>query len=248
MKNLIKSYLCVMLFSALSVSAQETFSGTLSGWDSGDAQVVSMGGEPVPVGTINELGEFIIPLENNFLEKIESAMKAFNEGPQSGSWKLNTLSRAFSCYQDTLEISNGDQKAATLATFGGTFALANVKEKELLGHFMVVNSLDFVRAVSTYSEMNAVQGYYLDWYFVEEPAKILGKCNTKTYAMNQEEFYNELKVYELDFKQGWNLVKVSAEGIFTDKDDNRYVSKWVYSTIPEIPENAKYLYFPEEKR
>lgn len=248
MKKIICLIFCSAFLVSFPVAAQQMFKGVLMDWEGGTAQVVSMGGEPVPVGTITDSGEFQIPLEDNFLEKIENAVQAFNEGPRSGSWKLNTLKRAFSCYSDTLEISNGDQKAVTLATFAGTFALMDLKEKELRGHFMVVNSFDFVKAISTYKEMNAVKGYYIDWYFVNEPAKIQGECNTKSYALNQEEFYNELKVYKMDFKQGWNLVKVSAEGIFTDKDDNRYVSRWVYSTIPQIPENAKYLYFPEENR
>ena len=248
MKKIIYFIFCSTLLGAFPIAAQQMFNGTLPDWDSGEAQVVSMGGEPIPVGTINKSGEFQIPLEGNFIEKTENAMKAFNEGPQSGSWSLNTISKAYSCYQDTLNIINGNQKISTLATFGGAFALANIKEKKLLGHFMLVNSLDFAKAFSTFREMNAVQGYYIDWYFVDEPAKIQGECITKTYALNQEEFYDGIKVYELNFDAGWNLVKVSADEIFTDSDGKRYVSQWTYATIPTMPEDVKYLYFPEPEK
>lgn len=239
--------LVLAILTCTSCRAQKTFSGTLTDWSGDSADVVSiisMDGEPLPVGEIQESGEFKISLEDNFLEKIEKAMGAYNEGQSQGEMTLNTLEKAFSCYEDGLQVENGDQKAVTLG-FMGSFTIANIAKKKMYGDFMISNSADFARAFPFYDDKEPVKGYYLDWYYVKEPATVKGECSVKTYALNQKEFYNKIISYQLDFKKGWNVVKISADAIFTDRDGKKYVSQWTYTTLPEIPAETKYIFLKE---
>lgn len=53
-------------------------------------------------------------------------------------------------------------------------------------------------------------------------------------------------VYELDFKQSWNLVKMSLEEIDTDKNGKTQLSKWTYTTTLKIPDHAYYTLYPDQ--
>lgn len=244
MKTLLYTLLMSLFIHPFILNAQESFSGTLKGWSNGKADIVSIKGEPVPIGEIDKKGEFTISLNHKIIDEFNSTMEVTNSNSSSGSVRFMTIERAFSCYYDSLSVNNGDQKIITLETFGG-YPLVDLKNEKSYGSFIAANSKEFADAYRSFGQKNAVKGFYLSWFYLEKEARVKGDCPTKTYALNQEEFYQRIISYQLDFKKGWNLVKISADETFTDRDDKTYVSKWTYKTISSIPENLQYIYFPE---
>lgn len=244
MKTLLYTLFVILCLHPFVLNAQENFNGTLDSWSNGKADIVSIKGEPVSIGEIDELGEFTISLNHKIINEFQDTMEATNSNSSSGNVSFMTIEQAFSCSADSLKVVNGNQKLITLETFGG-YSIVNMEEKKMLGSFLAVNSAKYARSLISFGKKDAVTGYSLSWHYLEEPAEVIGNCEIKAYALNQKEFYNKIMSYQLNFKKGWNLVKISADAIYTDKENKSYVSKWSYKTISSIPEDAQYVYFPE---
>lgn len=235
----------ILFVNPLLLNAQEDFSGTLESWSNGKADIISIKGEPVPIGEIDKKGEFTISLNHKIIDEFQNTMEVTNSSSSSGTVKFMTIDRAFSCYNDSLSVNNGDQKVITLETFGG-YPIVNLEKKKSYGFFIVANSKEFAEAYRSFGQKNAIKGFYLSWFYLEKEAQVKGDCVTTNYALNQEEFYEKIISYQLDLKKGWNLVQIKADETYTDKNDKTYVSKWIYKTISGIPKNAQYIYFPEK--
>lgn len=246
MKNLITFITFTFTICSYSM-AQETLTGTLSSWNQGKADIImGMTGEPFAIGTLDESGVFSIPLTDDILVKTKKAMAEYNSGSSGGQFRLNTLEKAFSCWGgDSLKVENGDQHATTLATMG-TMQIADLEQKKMYGDFMATNSEAFANYFTSFGQLDAVKGFYLNWYYLEEPASIKGQCADETYARNQKDSYQEIKAYNFNFKKGWNIVKSSVEETYTDSDGKTYASKWTYRTIDEVPEETQYISWIEE--
>ncbi|WP_203294058.1 hypothetical protein [Luteirhabdus pelagi] len=238
------SLFLVAIFCLGGCKLQQAFEGTVSDWQEGEAKVISLIGDPVPIGVIDGSGKFTVPLKDNLLAESEKAIQTYNNGSSNGSFSLNTLEDAFSCSDGGVMVQNGGQKLFSLGIFGG-YSIADIEKKKMYGAFMAVNSEDFAVAFASFGELQPVKGYYLDWYFVREAAEVKGECTTKTFTGNQEEFYNESTTYQLDFKEGWNLIKVSADEIYVGNNGKNYISKWSYETIPNIPAGTEFIFIEE---
>ena len=246
MKNLI--VFITFTFTICSYTmAQEKLTGTLSSWDKGKANIImGMTGEPFAIGTLDESGTFSIPLTDDILVKTKKAMEEYNKSTSGGQFRLNTIEKAFSCWGgDSLEVENGDQHATTLATMG-TMQIADLEQKKMYGDFMAASSEEFANYFTSFGQLDAVKGFYLNWYYLEEPASINGQCAVETYARNQKDSYQEIKAYDLDFKKGWNIVKSCVDETFADSDGKTYTSKWTYRTIDEMPAETQFISWIEQ--
>jgi|GEM_PF-2663553 hypothetical protein len=244
MKNLLLITFIVLL-SSLSCKAQEKVTGTLPGWENGTADVIMGFTKPFVIGSVNESGEFEIPLTDDILAKTKEGMEAHNSSSSSGKFGLNSLKKAFSCSDDSaLTVIGGDQQPVTLTTFGA-ISIGSMEKKKMYGSMMTANSRAFAEAFQSYGEKDAVKGFYMNWYFVEQPASVEGTCPVKAYALNQKDLYDKKLVYQLDFKKGWNAVKISLDEIYTDSDGKTYASKWTYQTVDEMPKETEFVYFKE---
>ena len=246
MKKLIVVLVFTFAISSFS-KAQETLTGSLTSWNKGQADIImGMVGEPFAIGSVNESGVFSIPLKDDILVKTKKAMEEYNSSSSGGKFSLNTLEKAFSCWGgDSLEVENGDQHATTLATMG-TMQIADLEQKKMYGDFMAASSEEFANYFTSFGQLDAVKGYYLNWYYIEEPASIKGQCAVEAYARNQKDSYQEIKAYDFNFKKGWNIVKSSVDETFTDSDGKTYASKWTYRTIDRMPDETKFVSWIEE--
>jgi len=236
----------ILFIVSLNCKAQNKVAGTLPAWDKGNADIIMGMAELFSVGTVHGNGEFAIALTNDVLEKTKKSMEAYNSASSGGCLKLNTLKRVFRCYEeDVLTVTNGDQQAVTLATMGA-IGIANLDQNEMHGNFMSANSRAFAEAFQSFGQKDAVKGFYLNWYLLEAPASVKGTCNTTTYALNQKDSYEQISTYDLKFKDGWNLVKISLVETYTDADGKTYGSSWTYRTINDMPEETQFIFFGEE--
>jgi hypothetical protein len=236
-------FIVAILIGFFNCSAQEAISGKLSSWEHGPADVIMMmTGEPFAIGTVDESGDFNIPLKDDILEKTKKAMAAQNESSSGGRFTSNPLNVAFSCDKgESLKIENGDQVPTTLATMGG-FTVASLEKKKMFGSFMIASSEEFAEAFSSYGQKDALPGYYLNWYYLEEPASIKGTCALNEFSVSGKDKYQISTTYKLQFKKGWNLVKVSVNDTYTHSEGKVYSSKFSYNTIKEMPKDVQYVF------
>jgi len=245
MKNLL-IILTLVLTSSLSCKAQQKLTGTLQSWDHGKADlIISAFGEPFILGSIEESGIFTIPLTDDIPNKTKKAMEAYNERSSGGRFGVSTVKRAFSCSTgDSLEVVNGEQKPTTLTSMGGIM-IGSLEQQKLYGNFMAADSRPFAEAYRTFRKKDVVKGFFLDWYYLEEPASLRGTCAIKAYALNQKDNYQKTLAYDLNFKKGWNIVKISLDETYTDSDSKSYAAKWSYRTVREMPKETQFIFFED---
>lgn len=124
----------------------------------------------------------------------------------------------------------------------GSFGIINLEEKKDFGYLMFVSTREFARSLQPWKFK---PGYYAQWYYINEDARVQGECSITSYAMNQEETYDHRTRYDLKLKAGWNVIKYEIEQVFTDKEGNSYPMEESYSVLPQLPSGAKMMYFPE---
>jgi len=240
-----KFTLFLSFFAAYQILlAQEVFTGTLESWDMGKGDIVTGMREFMVIGSVDEEGVFTIPLDDDYLEKVKELIQKTNE---NSDWKASLMSiqRAYgNCRDGDVELTNGEQPLMALSTMN-TFMIGDLEKDKGYGHFMVASSPEFAESVASFGQKDAVKGYVLDWYYLEEPSTVEGTCTIKTVAQNQEGVYNKKTVYDLNFEKGWNLVKYEYAKLYEDSEGKVYPAEIKYETIDEIPEDVQYPFFAE---
>ncbi|WP_224485061.1 hypothetical protein [Robertkochia aurantiaca] len=233
-----------LLLISLSGFSQEKFEGKLDKYDqeAGDIYIGFM--DPVVVGTIDASGAFEIPLDQTIIEK---SLASFDTAEKDG-WTatLRTTGGHYTCNGDTLDIAHPEQTLFTMA-FQGSYGIADVDEEKPLGAFMAVDSPEFARAFSMIGQEDMISGYYLDWYYFEQPFTVDTECVFERYAYNQEDVYEVKTIYDLDFKAGWNLVRYQVEEVYSDPDGPDMPRVIRYSTMDNMPDDVVFHYISEGK-
>lgn len=230
----------MMPFSVLN--AQDVFEGTINNYEKPSSKILTGMMMPFEIGTVDQNGTFSIPLDEDFLNVLEESIEKENQNSNGWSTSMLTTGRMFSCSDGDVEVTNTELPIANLST-NGSYMIGNPEEEVDHGYFMATSSSEFTEAVKSFGQSDAVPGYYLDWYYFEEPFSVSGSCEVKTYAMNQEDLYMQTTTYNLDFKEGWNLVKFEISDIYEDPDGTNPPMEMSYSTINDIPAEVVYYFF-----
>jgi len=236
----------IQIFLALLSSyafAQGAIKGTIPEWSGGPGEVAVMAmGPPQVLGTFDDMGNLEIPLKPDMLVEVKKQVEEANEGSSDG-WKasLKTLGDLFSCSGGDLEVINGEQPISGFPSMGA-FMLVNMEQKKRFGYLMVGSSREFADGLVPYKFK---PGYFLEWYFVEEPGSVKGECSMESYAVNQKDLYTKTTVYNLDLKKGWNIIKYEIQEVYTDGEGNSYPMKDSYSTIDSIPEEVRFIFMED---
>ncbi|MBO0330435.1 hypothetical protein [[Muricauda] lutisoli] len=228
------------------VLAQQDFTGTIPDWEVGSGDIITGLMQPKVIGSVDDQGNFKIPLNPNFLDYVKKELEEENKKDNDG-WtaSLMTVDKLFNCFGDSLMVENGNQPISRLSQMGA-FMLVNMSEKKRLGYFFAVNSAEFAKSLMNIGTYAFTPGYYVDWYFVDRPGAVKGNCKQKAYALNQEEFYEKNTTYNLEFKEGWNIVKYEIKKVFKDKEGKTYPQEIEYITLPEIPKNITYSFIKDD--
>jgi len=112
---------------------------------------------------------------------------------------------------------------------------------------LAASSEDFALSIKNLMNSEFKTGYFVDWYYVDEPATIKGSCSLDAYAINQEEMYTSTQDYDLEFQPGWNIVKYEIEAVFKDRDGKAYPEKERYTTLAKVPADMKFIFMPDER-
>jgi hypothetical protein len=235
-----------LLFSTTSIFAQEAITGNIPDWSLGEGEVIGGFKTPIIMGTVTADGTFAIPLKENYMNEVKLQIEQENRESTSG-WtsSLLTLGRAFGCSSETLKSENADQPVSKVSTMG-MFALGKMEEQKLYGYLLAASSENFAKSIKDYNN-EFKTGYFVDWYYVDEPATIKGSCSMESYAINQEEMYTTTQEYDLVFQPGWNIIKYEIEAVFEDRDGKAYPEKERYTTLATVPADIKFIFMPDER-
>lgn len=125
------------LFSALAlltinlILAQNSVTGTISGWETSSADIVTGMQTPIAIGTVSEDGSFILNLTPEFTAQTQKGIDEFNATSEEWKTSVMTLEKAFTCYSDSLEVTNGNVPVIKLSNFGG-YDLADPKKRKYM--------------------------------------------------------------------------------------------------------------------
>jgi hypothetical protein len=227
-----------VLFSMTS-QAQEAITGTISNYTGGERLIVSydmISKETIPIATINEHGDFNIPLDENYLTTIkQKAEKA--KAPEGWEIEFKTVATTFGCSGLMAEYENGEALIAGLPSLEVTIKDTAWDESVMYA----VSNPDIANWLYSYGQKNCAQGYYLQWVFVEEDASARAECSMLTYTGNDAENYNDVTIINLNLQKGWNIIKNDIAEVFTDATGKISPSKTEISRIDSIPDDIQWV-------
>ena len=228
------------LFIVFTTSAQQAIEGQLKDYDLGKAQIINGMAGLIELGTINEDGTFVIPLNDGYKAQLTSAIEKKNAGRSNWKSSLPSVERSYgNCSTETVEITGNKEQTMISMSFGGMFSVANVEAEKMHGYLMFASDQEFADAFIAFGKFKVKEGYQLDWLYFDEAASVKGSCSLDSYAMNGEDTYTFSSEYDLEFKPGWNLVKYEILKVFTDSDGNEYIEQERSTVIEEMPADVQ---------
>lgn len=235
---------CLLLvpFATAQANAPDAFTGTIDGYDKPAAEILSGMMVLYRIGVIDAAGNFAIALNDDVIAKVQGAIEQENQDSDEWTTRLITTGRMFNCAEDTVDVTNAELPVIKLSTFG-SYMIGDLEEQVEHGYFMATSSREFAEAFGAMGQTDAEAGYYLDWFYFEEPFSVSGSCGVQTYAMNQEDVYVQTTSYDLDFEAGWTLVKYAITEVFEDPDGTDMPMAIRYTSLDAVPEDVQYAFF-----
>ncbi len=244
-----KTILIIIAFFTIAIGnsyAQLNISGDIQNWSNGEAIVVSsdmISGDMEIWGKVSAAGEVSIDLEFDFLSILkEKAAEAQKNAPQGWSLNFKTVETSYGC-------QTSDEDGSTPFEYkGGESIISGVPElivgdnakNEPYGVLYFANNETIANWLHSYGQEKASTGYYLSWMFVEKEASAKGSCVVPTMTMSGQEF-NDITETDLDFEEGWNMVKYEVSEVFTASDGMVYPSRTTISLVKFIPEDLQWI-------
>lgn len=238
--------LIVSFLLGFNARSQNLIEANLENWKYGTAKIGVldfMTGEIQEFGNINKTGNIQIKLESNFLQKMKAQMdKEQEKAPEGWKASLKTVSGTFSCLSDDLSFQNGETNLSSLPkqlfVFKGS--------KEILGLLMPASNKAIANYFFTYGEENCKTGKYLEWTYLDKPAKVNGTCSTTTFTQTENESYKATRIYSLDLKAGWNLIEYHITEVYEESSGKFHPKTTEIKLIENIPSNINWYFSPEK--
>lgn len=240
-------FICIiLLFSQLSM-AQTVVNGKINNYSGKANEILVNPFFPESIGEINTQGEFKATFDEKYFIKIKKEIEATqkNKTGQMSLSKLKDFKTRHLCDNDAFSFTNADEPYLQLLSQVG-FIIGDLKGEQLDGIINIVSSKDFQESQTFNPRKDPTKGYMLDWYYVENAAKVHGSCTTVMSTGNGDETYNQEVKIDLDLHSGWNLVKYEISKIYTSKNEKNYSQTMSYSTLVEMPSDVTYI-FTEKK-
>ena len=243
MKTLKNSIVALVMSVVLIVGckAQKSISGTILNHNQDERLIVSYGmftRESTQMGTIDENGNFNIPLDENYLTTIkEKAENSNSKAPKGWEMKFNTVASTFKCLGGDNEFKNGEAKVAGIPTP----IVSNLAGEKVRAVLYAVSNPVVANWLYSYGQKNSAKGYYLEWYFVEEEASAKAECTMPMYTGNDDEKYNNVTILNLELQKGWNIIKYNITEVFKDVKGKITPSKTEISRIDSLPEDLQWV-------
>lgn len=241
MKNYIK---LLLLISSINYScAQNTYKGTIENWENNQAEIILPTEQPLVIGNVTTKGDVVLNLNDSLTNALINLKKEVDK--ETGNIKIigQSISRAFYCEPDQVNVINGDI-VPIKAGGRGSFYIADIKAQEFYGQLRIASSKAFNESYFSLGKKDFVKGYYIDFFYLEEDASVNGICKSESYTMDMKDIIELIVEYNIELKKGWNLVKIEVAETYVDGEKIRPL-KTNMSTIDAIPKDAQFILFEQ---
>lgn len=262
----IRNSIAALVMSALTIvvcKAQNSITGTIENYKNSEGSITSFDmitREQMVLGNIDNDGKFYIPLEKNYLAVIkEKAKDAQKKAANGGQIEFKTVNTTFGCDFDNENIEYLDDGTEQITYTGSTKKNEiihkngeaiitgipdpnlNDKDGNTVSVMYAVNQPEIAKWLYSYGQENAVKGYYLQWFYVEDEASAKGECVVPSYTGIGEENYNYITITNLNLQKGWNIVKYTITEVFTDASGKIVPSKIEITSINTLPQDIRWV-------
>lgn len=234
-------YYSFLLFITISC-AQNTYTGTIENWNNKQAEIILPTENPMVIGSISQKGNAIFSLNEDVTNAILGTLQSEEENGNVRIQK-STVSKAFYCNSEHVEVKNGDINIHKLAS-RGTFYAGNLANEEFFGQFRITSSQSFNDSYFALGKKDFVKGFYINFFYVEEAASVNGECKTESYTMDMKRIVEIVTMYNINLKKGWNMVKIEVKETYNDGGKIRPL-KTAMSTIEKLPKDARLILFEQ---
>lgn len=248
--NTIKTQLKVILTSfllalAFTVNAQLSIFVPLgSNAASKNIEVLSvdfMTEEVTHWGSLNNQNEIEIELSFDYMtDMLAEAKKQQAEAPEGWTLNFKTVNSEFVCSKyatGVVEVTSGDAKIMMLPRF-----FAGVKATQTrYGDMYAASGEDKAAWLHNYQMGSAPLGYYVEWMYVESEAQVSGSCTMNTAGGGEDEEFDAVTAYNLEFEEGWNIVVYETAEVFESKTGTNAVKLLKIYTTKLLPEGLQWF-------
>ncbi|MDP3470657.1 MAG: hypothetical protein Q8S14_02195 [Algoriphagus sp.] len=242
--NSIRSVLFLVLTSTISsnlTQAQQALSGKIYNYNGGPTEVISFdrfSNEKHSWGKITGESMLSIVLEDQFLQKVKKmAEEAQKNAPSGFRINFRTVGETFACTYDEVETEAGN----TVVTGLPELTLADEMGNPANGILYAASSKEIADWLYNYGDGAIGPGYYLQFYYLEGPAKAKGDCVLETFTGEGDESYEEMTRIDLDLQAGWNIIRYGIEEVFTSSTGKIYPSQMTVTRLGDLPEDLNWF-------
>ncbi len=154
--------------------------------------------------------------------------------------KTNTVADVFPLCKDSIKFEPTKQEIYPLVRMG-TFGIIDYSAKKPIGNLRFVSSKEFGEAYFNYDFKKLQPGYYLEWFYVDAPVSLMGKCQGPGYEYEPQKYAPTSTEYNLALKPGWNLVKTEVLTVIEDVSGTIHPLDLRYMTLDEFPSDIHLL-------
>lgn len=199
-----------------------------------------MTGEITQWGAIDANGNASFTLEYDYMEQIlVEAEKQQKDAPKGWTMSFHTVGSKHECSkysnENTIEIENPDARMFGLPPF----FVGEESTQTNQGTMYIASNSDVANWLDSYQMDNAAPGFYLEWVYVEKESSVKGSCNVLTMTGHEDEEVVISTVYDLNFKEGWNILVYSIDEVFNSASGRVFLTKMTISTSVFIPEGTQ---------
>lgn len=245
--------------------------GTILNYENGEGTITENNfwtGDKTTIGTIEENGNFNIPLDQDFFTTVKKKMAAEEKDvPKGGVLNYHRVNTVFTCgsegfgYKNTTEHINDSISVITYPRYAETNQAAFKNGESIILKLPLLyltdkqgDSHSLLYAASTpelaawmrssgVGDINT--GYYLEWIFVENAATVQGVCAIPTITKNGEEYTNTTNT-DLELQAGWNIIKHDITDVYTSTEGQTKAEMTRISVISELPKDLKWFAINQE--
>lgn len=244
MKTTLK--LCIVAFFicyTTNLNAQLSIEGKIDNWTNGKAMLAyadMMTDNIESWGSIDANGILNMQLEYDYLETFKKkAAEAQKDAPKGWTMSFKTIGDTFVCrgFDNPLEYENQD----AILTGVPQLSVMSKDGNTEFGYLFMVSDASIAKWLYSYGDDNPTTGYYLEWIYVEKPGAVSGSCEMSTYTGNGEELYGDIKTYNLNLVEGWNIIKYEITEVFNSSSGKVFPQQTTVSVVQFLPEDLKWV-------
>lgn len=196
--------------------------------------------DPLIGGTIDDGGKVNLSLPTNFDKVSQDAFDAYNAISESG-YELSPI--GIEDIFSPLESLDIKGERPRLALAGKYYGFEVLEQGVKIGRVFPASSKEFMRSIMNPEKYDPLIGYHYMFIYSDGPISINGSNEAPLEIdENGNTTLAATTSYEVELKEGWNVVKYEVYKIIKDKELESHVSKSAFLSYDKGKINEHWCY------